>query len=49
MMRAFTKNAGKPIRLKCPLWVIKADMCTAIGHVRCTPESDIKCDIWNVR
>src|SRR5262245_9653016 len=24
-------------------------MCSAIGHVRFTPESDIKCDIWNVR
>src|SRR5262245_52664904 len=27
----------------------KADICTAIGHVRFTPHSDIKCDIWNVR
>jgi len=27
----------------------KADMCAAKGHVRFTPESDIKCDIWNVR
>ena len=24
----------------------KADMCSAKGHVRFTPESDIKCDIW---
>jgi hypothetical protein len=24
-------------------------MCSAIGHVRVTPESDIKCDIWNIR
>jgi hypothetical protein len=21
-------------------------MCSALGHVRFTPESDIKCDIW---
>ena len=27
----------------------KADICTAPAHVRFTPESDIKCDIWNVR
>jgi hypothetical protein len=24
----------------------KADICSAKGHVRFTPESDIKCDIW---
>jgi hypothetical protein len=24
----------------------KADMCNAQAHVRFTPESDIKCDIW---
>src|SRR5262249_43414493 len=24
----------------------KADMCSAHAHVRFTPESDIKCDIW---
>jgi len=27
----------------------KADICDAKGHVRFTPESDIKRDIWNVR
>jgi len=27
----------------------KADMCSALAHVRFTPESDIKCDIWTVR
>ena len=27
----------------------KADMCSATEHVRFTPESDIKCDMWNVR
>src|SRR5262245_51670974 len=27
----------------------KADMCSAKGHVRFTPKSDIKCDMWNVR
>jgi hypothetical protein len=27
----------------------KADICTAVGHVCFTPESDIKCDIWIVR
>jgi hypothetical protein len=26
-----------------------ADICSAKGHVRFTPESDIKCDIWNAR
>ena len=26
-----------------------ADIRTAKSHVRFTPESDIKCDIWNVR
>jgi hypothetical protein len=24
-------------------------MCSARRHVRFTPESDIKCDIWNAR
>jgi hypothetical protein len=24
----------------------KADMCSANGHVRFTPNSDIKCDVW---
>ena len=24
-------------------------MCIALAYVRFTPESDIKCDIWNVR
>jgi hypothetical protein len=27
----------------------KADISAAKSHVRFTPESDIKCDIWNVR
>src|SRR5262249_52310526 len=27
----------------------KADICNAKRHVRFTPESNIKCDIWNVR
>ena len=27
----------------------EADICGAKGHVRFTPESDIKCDIWNAR
>src|SRR5262245_31653770 len=26
----------------------KADMCSARAYVRFTPESDLKCDIWNV-
>lgn len=24
-------------------------MCSARVHVRFTPESDLKCDVWNVR
>src|SRR5262245_23160080 len=27
----------------------KADSCSATRHVRFTPDSDNKCDIWNVR
>src|SRR5262249_3142115 len=27
----------------------KADMCSAKRHVRFTPKSDIKCDIWKFR
>ena len=39
-----------PFRNSCHVrFGSKADMCAAQGHVCFAPESDIKCDIWNVR
>src|SRR5262245_65198551 len=39
-------SSGKGVASVC--FGSKADMCAAKSHVRFTPESDIKCDVWNV-
>jgi hypothetical protein len=51
--RALQRIGGRPrstarIRVESPnvRFGSKDDVCVAKGHVRSTPESDIKCDMW---